>query len=107
VILDEAHQLPDTATLFFGEEISAGSLGELARDAELEGLRSARDYTPLPEAARGLASALRRFRLSLGDSAGKWLQSSAASRPGFTAALNDLGEALALLAQELAHQAER
>src|SRR5205807_5085564 len=47
VILDEAHQLPDTATLFFGEEISAGSLGELARDAETEGLRSARDYAPL------------------------------------------------------------
>src|SRR5882724_5757456 len=37
VILDEAHQLPDTATLFFGEEITAGQLGELARDAELEG----------------------------------------------------------------------
>jgi len=55
VILDEAHQLPDTATLFFGEEISAGSLGELARDAEAEGLRSARDYAPLPDAAQAPA----------------------------------------------------
>ena len=36
VILDEAHQLPDTATLFFGEEVTAGQLGELARDAEVE-----------------------------------------------------------------------
>src|SRR5207248_507401 len=34
VILDEAHQLPDTATLFFGEEVTAGQLGELARQAE-------------------------------------------------------------------------
>src|SRR5207245_6586081 len=54
VILDEAHQLPDTATLFFGEELTAGSLGELARDAEIEGLRAARDCAALPEAAQQL-----------------------------------------------------
>ncbi len=27
VILDEAHQLPDTATLFFGQQVTAGQLG--------------------------------------------------------------------------------
>ena len=107
VILDEAHQLPDTATLFFGEEISAGSLGELARDAEAEGLRSARDYAPLPDAAQMLAQALRRFRLSVGDVPGKWLQSVVAQRPGFTIALDALGDALSGLARELGHQAER
>ncbi|HXL84205.1 MAG TPA: ATP-dependent DNA helicase, partial [Casimicrobiaceae bacterium] len=107
VILDEAHQLPDTATLFFGEEISAGSLGELARDAETEGLRSARDYAPLPDAAQMLAQALRRFRLSVGDVPGKWLQSAVAQRPGFTTALDTLADALAELARELAHQADR
>jgi ATP-dependent DNA helicase DinG len=107
VILDEAHQLPETATLFFGEEIGAGSLGELARDAEVEGLRSAPDYTPLPEAARGVAQALRRFRLSLGEIPGKFLQSAIAQRSDFVAALDALGDALAQLAQELALQAER
>jgi ATP-dependent DNA helicase DinG len=107
VILDEAHQLPDTATLFFGEEISAGSLGELARDAETEALRAARDYAPLPVAAQALAQALRRFRLSAGDVPGKWLQSGIAERPGFTTALDVLGDALAELARELEHQAER
>jgi ATP-dependent DNA helicase DinG len=107
VILDEAHQLPDTATLFFGEEISAGSLGELARDAEIEGLRSARDYAPLPDAAQMLAQALRRFRLSVGDVPGKWLQSVVAQRRGFTAALDALDDALSAVARELGHQAER
>ena len=58
MILDEAHQLPDTATLFFGETLTAGQLAELARDAELEGLKTARDYTPLPEAAQGLTQAV-------------------------------------------------
>ena len=107
VILDEAHQLPDTATLFFGEEISVGSLGELARDAEMEGLRSARDYTPLTDAAQGLMQALRRFRLGVGDVPGKWLQSTVAQRPEFAVALDALGDALAGLARELAQQAER
>jgi 2,6-dihydroxypseudooxynicotine hydrolase len=37
VILDEAHQLPDTATLFFGEQTSSSQLAELARDAEAAG----------------------------------------------------------------------
>jgi len=32
VIFDEAHQLPETATLFFGESLSTGQLVELARD---------------------------------------------------------------------------
>jgi ATP-dependent DNA helicase DinG len=107
VILDEAHQLPDTATLFFGEEISAGHLGELARDAEAESLRAARDYAPLPEAAQALALGLRRFRLSVGDVPGKWLQSALAERSGFVDALDALGDAVAALARELEHQAER
>jgi len=64
VILDEAHQLPETATLFFGEEVTGGQLGELARDAEFEGLKAARDYAPLPASAQALGLALRRFRLA-------------------------------------------
>ena len=75
VILDEAHQLPDTATLFFGEELSAGALAELARDAEVEGLRAARDYAPLPDAAQGVVQALRRLRLAASGfvgSTGTW-----------------------------------
>ncbi len=107
VILDEAHQLPDTATLFFGEEISAGALGELARDAEAEGLRAARDYAPLPEAAQALAQGLRRFRLCVGDVPGKWLQSALVERSGFADAVDALGDAVAVLARELEHQAER
>src|SRR5438874_1494859 len=47
VILDEAHQLPDTATLFFGEQTTAGQLAELARDAEEAAARLARWRPPL------------------------------------------------------------
>jgi ATP-dependent DNA helicase DinG len=107
VILDEAHQLPETATLFFGEEITAGQLGELARDAEVEGLKAARDYAPLPAAAQALVLALRRFRLAVGDAPGKLPRAAAAQRTGFNDALDTLGAALDALAAELGKQSER
>jgi ATP-dependent DNA helicase DinG len=107
VILDEAHQLPDTATLFFGEEVTAGQLAELARDAEVEALKAARDYTPLPDAARALAHAIRRLRLAAGDATGKRTQVDVMRRPDFGAALGALAAALGALASELATQSER
>jgi len=107
VILDEAHQLPDTATLFFGEEVTAGQLGELARDAEVEGLRSARDYAPLPDAAQALAQVLRRVKLATGDTPGKHPQAEALRRPDFFDALDALASALDALSAELGRQAER
>ena len=107
VILDEAHQLPDTATLFFGEELSAGALAELARDAEVEGLRAARDYAPLPDAAQGVVQALRRLRLAAGEAPGKSPRAEALRRPDFPEALDTLAAALELLASELLRQAER
>jgi ATP-dependent DNA helicase DinG len=107
VILDEAHQLPETATLFFGEELTAGQLGELARDGEVEGLKAARDYAPLPEAARALGLAVRRMRLACGEAPGKQPQADALRRPGLAAALEELAAALERLASELGTQAER
>src|SRR5439155_36770 len=41
LVFDEAHQLPETARMFFGESVSTTQLTELARDARLE-LRAAR-----------------------------------------------------------------
>ncbi len=107
VILDEAHQLPETATLFFGEEVTGGQLGELARDAEFEGLKAARDYVPLPAAAQALGLALRRFRLAAGEAPGKLPRVVAMRRAGFGEALDALNAALAALATELGKQAER
>ena len=107
VILDEAHQLPETATLFFGEELSAGQLSELARDAEVEGLRTARDYAPLPDAAQAVMQALRRVRLAAGEGQGKQPRADALRLPDFATALAALAAALELLAAELSLQAQR
>ncbi|HUH91867.1 MAG TPA: ATP-dependent DNA helicase [Casimicrobiaceae bacterium] len=107
VILDEAHQLPETATLFFGEEVTAGQLSELAHDAEACALQAARDYAPLPDAARALAFAVRGVKLVAGEAAVKQTESEALGRPGFATALDALAAALARLASELSAQAER
>jgi ATP-dependent DNA helicase DinG len=107
IVLDEAHQLPETATLFFGEQVGAGQLGELARDAEVAARAGARDVAELPDAASGLGPALKKLRLALGDQPGKLAQRAAAERPGFAAALGELAAALDRLATELGLFAER
>ena len=107
VILDEAHQLPDTATLFFGEQVGAGQLGELARDAEVTARTAARDVPALPDAATELAPAIRRLRLAAGDQPVKLARDAAMGRAGFAEALDGLAAALDRLATELSHFAER
>ena len=60
IIFDEAHQLPDTATLFFGTSVSTSQVLELCRDVLAEGLAHARGpdwgkvVTVVEKAARDL-----------------------------------------------------
>src|SRR5438105_8196319 len=65
VIFDEAHQLPETATLFFGETLSTGQLLELARDARGETLAAARDVPELAARIAAVEKGARDLRLSL------------------------------------------
>ncbi len=107
IILDEAHQLPDTATLFFGEQLTAGQLADLARDSEVAARTTAREVEALPDAAAGLGPAIRKLRLALGEDPGKIAQAIAAGRPGFADALDGLAAALDRLATELGLFGER
>ena len=107
VILDEAHQLPDTATLFFGQQVSSGQLTELARDAEVIANTTARDVPDLPSAASELVPALRRLRLAAGGTPGKFAHEFAIARPDFREALDAIAATLDRLASELGHLAER
>ncbi|MFO1312228.1 MAG: ATP-dependent DNA helicase [Burkholderiales bacterium] len=107
VILDEAHQLPDTATLFFGEQVGGGQLAELARDAEIAARTAARDVPDLPGAAADLSPAVKKLRLAAGEVTGKYPREMALERPGFAEALDALAAALDRLAAELLRFAER
>jgi len=107
VILDEAHQLPDTATLFFGEQTAAGQVVELARDAEVIARTELRDVPELPDAAAGVSPALRKLRLAAGETPGRFPRDAMLARPAFAEAIGELGAALDRLATELALFAER
>ena len=90
VILDEAHQLPDTATLFFGEQTTAGQLGDLARDAEVIARTQLKDVPDLPDAASALQPAVRKLRLAAGELPGKFPREAMLAKPAFTEALDAL-----------------
>jgi len=107
LVFDEAHQLPETARLFFGVSLSTGQLVELARDLRLE-LRAAGGAAPdTDRLAARLDKAARDLRLALGDEAARLAWSQALRRADFAAALEALAGALAALAEPLAAQAER
>lgn len=66
-ILDEAHQLPDTATQFFGQSISSRQLEDLADECLAVQLREAPDMPALRDSIYPLETAIKRFRLALGN----------------------------------------
>lgn len=108
IIFDEAHQLPETATLFFGETLSTTQMLELARDTVVEGLAHARDAVEWVKLGAALERAARDVRLAFAD--GGVVRVSLAQlgedHPLF-AALDDVDAALDALASALAGQAER
>src|SRR3954466_3619978 len=107
VIFDEAHQLPETARLFFGETLSTSQVIELSRDARVE-LRTAGGASPELEAlANRLDKAARELRLALGESPLRLAWPQALARPGFPEGLIRLRSALKMLDAALSAQAER
>jgi ATP-dependent DNA helicase DinG len=107
VIFDEAHQLPETASLFFGENLATGQLLELARDTTGEALVSAKDFPALPEAASALEKSARDLRLSLSEENGKLPWQRASQFKAFQGALEGLSGKLGELSKLLESQAQR
>jgi len=107
VIFDEAHQLPETASLFFGETISTHQLIELGRDTRMEAAASAKDNAALPDAASQLEKAARDLRLQVRDDIGRQPYAQAAANRDFTDALNAAATRLTEFAGVLEAQADR
>lgn len=107
VIFDEAHQLPEVAGLFFGEDVSTSQLMELARDAHAEYITTAKDCTALPEATAALEKAVRDFRLVFSFEGSRMPVQKAQALKNFESAYATMQEKLNVLAQVLESQAER
>ncbi|HEX5363234.1 MAG TPA: ATP-dependent DNA helicase [Gallionella sp.] len=106
VIFDEAHQLPETASLFFGENISTSHLLELAIDSRIEAAASAKDFAPLPKACDELDKAARDLRLVF-KKEGRMPAIATQDFREFAPSLKVLGEKLTQLSGLLEKQAER
>ncbi len=90
MIFDEAHQIPDIASQYFGQSLSSRQLLDLAKDITIAWRTEVKDTQQLQKCADRLAQSTLDFRLQLGE-------------PGFRGNLRDLlndvtvGRALLLL----------
>jgi ATP-dependent DNA helicase DinG len=107
VIFDEAHQLPEVASLFFGDTLTSGQVVEIARDARAEALVVAKDFIELPNAAEALEKAAKDVRLVFKEPL-RLPQHELKERFGeFFTQLGVMKDKLKTVAQLLAKQAER
>ncbi|OED42485.1 helicase [Chromatiales bacterium (ex Bugula neritina AB1)] len=101
VVIDEAHQLPDTAAVFFGRRLSSRQLFDLARDSQAEFLTEAPDVTEIRDRSAALEKATRDFRLSLGIDQRRDAWAVVESKSAVSSALTHLQETLELLFEPL------
>ncbi len=107
VIFDEAHQLPETASLFFGDNVSTSQLLDLARDARAEGLVSAKDCLDLPKLCAALEKAAKDLRLTLPIEPARFSLAQLEARGGFDNNVVGLLRESEVLAALLETQAQR
>ncbi len=107
VIFDEAHQLPDVAGLFFGEDISTNQVLELCRDSFSAYLSLAKDCLALSEAIPPLEKAVKDFRLIFAYEGARMPVQKALALQGFEAAFTQIQQQLVVLTKVLESQAGR
>ncbi len=107
IIFDEAHQLPDTATLFFGDSVSTAQLLDLLRDTLATGQTQARDGAKWNDVLAPLDRATRDLRLCFGPQTQRLAQPQLGAAHPLHAALLTLREALSEVRDTLESQADR
>ncbi|MDA8128587.1 MAG: ATP-dependent DNA helicase [Betaproteobacteria bacterium] len=107
VILDEAHQLAETAAQFFGETLSTAQLLDLAGDTKRQAAVKAGDFPALRRAAEGLSKAARDLRLAFPQNPVKSTVAELVRYGKWPDALKALSASLDETAKLLENQAER
>ncbi|MGZ8227284.1 MAG: ATP-dependent DNA helicase [Methylococcaceae bacterium] len=101
VIIDEAHQLADTATNFLGINIGGKQLNDLASDALIEYFKDATDIPALRTACEDLEHEIKDLRLAFGIELkrGEWRDIE--SNPKIVGGLKTIKEQLQRLTDQL------
>ncbi|MGB5603067.1 MAG: ATP-dependent DNA helicase [Gammaproteobacteria bacterium] len=106
-IADEAHQLHEVASRFFGRSASSRQLTGLVRDSIAEQVSSAPDMAEIREYADSLEASVANFRLSLGEAGQRQAWNVIRHKPLVTQALGAVSQALVELSGVLSVAAER
>ena len=107
VILDEAHQLAETAAQFFGQTISTAQLIELAGDTKRLAVVKAGDFPALRKSAEDLSKVTRDLRLAFPQNPVKATLADLKRYDKWPDALKAVSAALDELTKLLETQAER
>jgi ATP-dependent DNA helicase DinG len=97
VIFDEAHQLPDIASDYFGESVSSRQLLELCRDIDTACKTELRDHPQLAKTADKVAQLIKDWRLQFGTEPSKGNWREAYQQTSMQTALNRVSEAIDML----------
>ncbi|MEY4765218.1 MAG: hypothetical protein RI907_1891 [Pseudomonadota bacterium] len=107
IVFDEAHQLPDTATLFFGDSVSVAQLLDLVRDALAIGQTQARDALNWNDVLAPLERCARDLRLCFGQQTQRLSHAQLGADHPLFPGLMALKEALIEVREALSTHAER
>ena len=93
-IFDEAHQLPDIASQYFGQSLSSRQIQELAKDIEIGYRTEAKDMRQLQKVADKLVQTSSDVRIKLGEPGyrGNWRE--AINQPAINEVMTRLAESL-------------
>lgn len=100
-IFDEAHQLPEVASNFFGNAITGRNLLDLTKDVRSARLLEAQEADNLPSLVDALDKASRDFRLSFGTQEQRQSWQPMLGNTRVAPAFSTLKQALEALAEEL------
>lgn len=107
IILDEAHQLPEVATRFFGRTLSSRQLQDLTKDTLAELLTDAADMPELLSEVQSLPQTVARLRYAMGREGQKAAWQPLLEKQEFKDSVEELDKQLATLAEDLEAIAER
>ena len=107
IIFDEAHQLPDTATLFFGQTVSTHQVLELCRDVLAEGLAHARGGPDWAKVVTVVEKSARDLRLTFPQDIMRLSLAQIMPSSDFFPALQNMKEKIAEMIDVLEDQAAR
>lgn len=93
IVIDEAHQLPELATQFFGERVSTRQLSDLSRDIAVE-IQAFRDMPRLNEALDQLALATIELERPFSELGGRLSLDDFSTRAGAASAVGAVRTAL-------------